>query len=140
MQKPTFNQKNPCVCGAGSRLRADLAAKTDRILDGDLFITEKATLKGRIVKGNVTIAATAAGTALRDVTVEGDITVLAADTQIMYCTVFGTVTLGAAVNQIVALTVAKEIVLDGAKNSVILKNKAEEITAQNAIKLFSLPL
>ena len=131
MQKPTFNQKNPCVCAAGSRLRADHAEREDRILDGDLLITEKVTLKGRIVKGNVTIAASAAGTAIRDCTVEGDITVLADDVQVMFCTVLGTVMLGAAVNQIVALCVAKDIVLDGAKNSVVLKNRAEDITAKN---------
>ena len=134
MKKVSFNDKNPCVCGAGARLRADAACVKTH--EGDLLISEKTVLKGYRILGNLTVAATAAGTAIRDCAVEGNITVLSDEVQVMYCTVSGKITLGAACNQIAAMCVASEIAVEGARNTVVLKNKVGAVTAKNGHAIY----
>ncbi len=141
MKELHFNEKAPCVCGAGARLRADSPAfqedtQCSCLHRGDLVVTETTVLKGKRILGDLTIAATAPGTAVRDCVVEGNVSLLADDTQLIHATVSGTIQMGKALNLIVAASRAKDIVLDGAKNSVILKNKVESITAQNGHAIY----
>ena len=157
MKKLAFNEKNPCVCEAGSRMYADAIQfhacaeiKGKYVHYGDLTVETPEDFALPCVVGNVRIAASCAGMKLEGCRIEGDLVIEADGVSVLStvvtgslavtaekgsvlrdCTVAGSVSVAADDAQVMYCT-AEKIALGAKINQIVALCSAREITVDGA--------